>query len=176
MKRQVDICVLSDVHLGHPACQADKLVQYMEGIAPNVLILNGDFIDRSRTHDPVLTQEAYAVFEQILHLAGRGTKIYYISGQQDQFFRKLANRPFLNIHLRNKLILQLQGKKHLFFHGDILSLPNWVHILLRHQGSKGFDRRIQLQLWGEWLQRWRPTMKHRQTTPDLFRERALQIA
>ena len=44
-KRKVQICVISDVHLGFVGCRAKELLQYLKSIDPEILILNGDIID-----------------------------------------------------------------------------------------------------------------------------------
>ena len=44
-KREVDIVVISDVHLGTYGCHAKELLQYLKTIRPKALVLNGDIID-----------------------------------------------------------------------------------------------------------------------------------
>ena len=44
-KREVDIVVISDVHLGTYGCHAKELLKYLKSIKPKMLILNGDIID-----------------------------------------------------------------------------------------------------------------------------------
>ena len=45
MARNVDIVVISDVHLGTYGCQAKELLNYLKSVQPKQLIINGDFID-----------------------------------------------------------------------------------------------------------------------------------
>lgn len=45
MKREVDLVILSDVHLGTYGCRAQELLQYLRSIKPRKLILNGDIVD-----------------------------------------------------------------------------------------------------------------------------------
>ena len=44
-KRPLDVCVISDIHLGTFGCQAHELLNYLKSIEPKTLILNGDIID-----------------------------------------------------------------------------------------------------------------------------------
>jgi len=44
-KRNVDVVVMSDLHLGTYGCHATEIVNYLKSISPQVLILNGDIID-----------------------------------------------------------------------------------------------------------------------------------
>ena len=45
MKRELDIVILSDIHLGTYGCHAKELLNYLKSIKVDTLILNGDFID-----------------------------------------------------------------------------------------------------------------------------------
>ena len=44
-KREVEVLVLSDIHLGTTGCHAQELLQYLKTIQPKMVILNGDIID-----------------------------------------------------------------------------------------------------------------------------------
>ena len=44
-RREVEIVVLSDIHLGTYGCHAEELLKYLKTIKPKKLILNGDIID-----------------------------------------------------------------------------------------------------------------------------------
>ena len=44
-KRQLDVCVISDIHLGTFGCHAQEVLNYLKSIEPKTLILNGDIID-----------------------------------------------------------------------------------------------------------------------------------
>jgi UDP-2,3-diacylglucosamine pyrophosphatase LpxH len=44
-KREVEVVILSDIHLGTYGCHAKELVAYLKSVSPKVLILNGDVID-----------------------------------------------------------------------------------------------------------------------------------
>lgn len=44
-KRPLDVCVISDIHLGTFGCHAQEVLNYLKSIEPKTLILNGDIID-----------------------------------------------------------------------------------------------------------------------------------
>ena len=44
-KRDLEIVILSDIHLATYGCHATELVAYLKSINPKILILNGDIID-----------------------------------------------------------------------------------------------------------------------------------
>jgi len=44
-KREVEVLVLSDIHLGTQGCHAKELLQYLKTVQPKMVVLNGDIID-----------------------------------------------------------------------------------------------------------------------------------
>jgi len=44
-KRNVEVVVISDIHLGTYGCHAKELLQYLKSINPKKVLLNGDIID-----------------------------------------------------------------------------------------------------------------------------------
>ena len=45
MKRELDVLVLSDLHLGTYGSHATELLNYLHEVKPKIVILNGDIID-----------------------------------------------------------------------------------------------------------------------------------
>src|SRR6056297_3924575 len=119
MKRELDIVILSDVHLGTYGCHAKELHNYLKSIQPKTLILNGDFIDIWQFRKRYFPKEHLQVIQRILKMSARGTKVYYITGNHDEALRRYSDFSSGNIHLRDKLELQLNGKSYWIFHGDI---------------------------------------------------------
>ncbi len=143
-KRPVDICVISDIHLGTFGCHAKELLDYLNSIEPKVLVMNGDIIDAWQFNKKYFPREHISVIRRILKFAKQGTKIYYLVGNHDDFLRKYIPLQLDNIHLDNKLILKINGKKLWFFHGDVFDLTiqhsKWLAIL----GGKSYDWLIRL--------------------------------
>ena len=44
-RKDLQVCVISDLHLGTFGCHANEIVRYLKGINPKILVLNGDIID-----------------------------------------------------------------------------------------------------------------------------------
>ena len=134
MKRELDVVILSDVHLGTYGCHAKELLNYLKSIKPGMLILNGDFIDMWQFRKRYFPKDHIQVIQYILKMASKGVKVYYITGNHDDALRRYSDFSAGNIHLRDKLILQLGGKSYWIFHGDIFDLfiqysplfPAWV--------------------------------------------------
>jgi predicted phosphodiesterase len=45
MKRNLEVVIISDTHLGSYGCHAEELNDYLKSINPKILVLNGDIID-----------------------------------------------------------------------------------------------------------------------------------
>jgi UDP-2,3-diacylglucosamine pyrophosphatase LpxH len=119
MLRNVEVVVISDVHLGTYGCQAKELLNYLKSISPKKLIINGDFIDIWQFKKSYFPKNHLKVIKKVIDLASKGTEVVYILGNHDEFLRRFANAHFGNIELTNKKILNLDGKKAWIFHGDV---------------------------------------------------------
>lgn len=143
MKRDIDIVVISDIHLGSRACRAQEILNYLSHIQPKILILNGDVIDTDKVKKRNFPALHFEVIQEILHQASQGTKVYYITGNYDDTLRNYSNFSSGNIHLRDKLVLQVKGKKYWFFHGDVFDTVIKYSPLFTHFGKQGYN----LLLW-----------------------------
>ena len=121
-KRKVDIAVISDVHLGSYECHADELLTYLSSIQPKTLILNGDILDIRRFNKSYFPPEHTKVLRKIITLSMKGVEVYYITGNHDDMMRRFAGISLGNLHIVNKLLLDINGKKAWFFHGDIFDI------------------------------------------------------
>lgn len=143
-KRPVNLVVVSDVHLGTYGCRAKELLAYLKSIAPQTLVLNGDIIDIWQFSKSYFPKTHMKVVRYILKMAMNGTKIYYITGNHDEMLRKFTGMNFGAIELVNKLELDLDGKKTLFFHGDVFDFSVQHAKWLAKLGGKCYDYLIHL--------------------------------
>ncbi|MBR9920751.1 MAG: UDP-2,3-diacylglucosamine diphosphatase [Bacteroidetes bacterium] len=143
-KRKLDIAVISDVHLGTYGCHARELLNYLKSIEPSTLILNGDFIDIWQFRKRYFPKDHLKVIQRILKMSSKGTKVYYITGNHDDALRRYSDFSSGNIHLRDKLVLQLQDKKYWIFHGDVFDLFIQYSPFLARLGGKGYDWLIRI--------------------------------
>lgn len=138
-KRKVDIAVISDVHLGTYGCHAQELLSYLNSIQPEKLILNGDIIDIWQFRKRYFPKSHLKVIKRIIDLSTKGTEIVYITGNHDEMLRKFSEVRMGNIAIVDKLILNLDGKKAWFFHGDVFDASiqhaKWIAKL----GGWGYD-------------------------------------
>jgi UDP-2,3-diacylglucosamine pyrophosphatase LpxH len=147
MKREIDLVIISDVHLGTYGCHAKELLEYLKSIKVKTLILNGDFIDIWQFNKQYFPNDHLEVIQRILKMAARGVKVYYITGNHDDALRKFSGFSTSNIHLRDKLVLKLKNQRYWIFHGDIFD------VFIRHSpwlaklGGKGYDLLILVNKW-----------------------------
>jgi UDP-2,3-diacylglucosamine pyrophosphatase LpxH len=141
-KRQVKISVVSDIHLGTYGCRAKEVLHYLKSIDPEILILNGDIIDIWQFSKKYFPKSHMKVVRHILKMSGRGTQIYYITGNHDEMMRKFSDMDFGNIRLVNKLILDIEGQKTCFFHGDVFDFSIHHAKWLAKLGGKCYDALI----------------------------------
>ncbi len=139
-KRELKLVVISDMHLGTYGCHATDLLSYLKSIHPDTLILNGDIIDIWNFNKNYFPKAHMQVVRHLLKMAEKGTKLYYLTGNHDEALRKFSGTSLGNIQLDDKLILDLDGKKVWFFHGDIFdaTTKGWARILAK-LGGKGYD-------------------------------------
>ncbi|TWV99033.1 UDP-2,3-diacylglucosamine diphosphatase [Chitinophaga pinensis] len=138
-KRPLDIVVISDVHLGIYGCHAKELVQYLDSIDPKILVLNGDIIDIWQFSKRYFPKAHTKVIRRILKMTGKGTEVYYLTGNHDEALRKFAGFGLGNLTIDNKLILEVDGKRHWFFHGDVYDVTMKNSKWLAKLGGKGYD-------------------------------------
>jgi UDP-2,3-diacylglucosamine pyrophosphatase LpxH len=139
MKRHVDIVVISDVHLGTHGCQARQLNNYLKSVQPRTLILNGDIFDIWYFKKSYFPKEHMDVVRRILKMAANDTKVYYLTGNHDDMLRKFGEMSFGLVHLRNKLVFQVNGRTHWVFHGDVFDASIHKARWLARLGGEGYD-------------------------------------
>jgi UDP-2,3-diacylglucosamine pyrophosphatase LpxH len=143
-KREVEILVLSDIHLGTRGCHAKELSKYLKTIKPEILILNGDIIDFWQFSKRYWPNTHMKIVKQIIGMASKGTQTYYITGNHDETLRKFTGIKIGPLEIVNKLVLELDGQKIWFFHGDVFDVIMQYSKWLAKAGAMGYDGLILL--------------------------------
>ncbi len=141
-KRAVDIVVISDIHLGTYGCHAKELLRYLKSIKPGMIILNGDIIDIWQFSKNYFPEAHMKVLRRILKYVTLDTPVYYLTGNHDEMLRKFADFELGSLQLKNKLLLDLDGKKAWIFHGDIFDVTMQYSKWLAKLGAIGYDTLI----------------------------------
>ncbi|MFB6318883.1 UDP-2,3-diacylglucosamine diphosphatase [Saccharicrinis sp. FJH54] len=116
--RDIEIAVISDIHLGTHACKARELISYLKSIKPAKLILNGDIIDSWRFSRSYFPKTHLKIIRLLIKFLENGTEVIYITGNHDEVMRNLSGVSFQNLKIVNQLELNLNGIKTWIFHGD----------------------------------------------------------
>jgi len=150
-KREVDIVIISDIHLGAFGCHAKELLQYMRSIRPKMLILNGDIVDIWQFRKAYFPKSHLMVIRHLTGLIAKNTKVVYITGNHDELMRKLVKFNLGSFKLVNKVLLDLHGKKTWIFHGDVFDITMQYSKWLAKLGSSGYDLLILLNSFANFI-------------------------
>jgi UDP-2,3-diacylglucosamine pyrophosphatase LpxH len=147
-RKDLQVCVISDLHLGTFGCHANEIVRYLKGINPKILVLNGDIIDIWQFRKKYFPPAHMQVIREILKLMENGTMVYYITGNHDEALRKYSGTRLGNLLLDDKLVLDLDGKKTWIFHGDVFdSTTKGSAKIIAKLGGQGYDFLIWMNHW-----------------------------
>ena len=138
-KRKVEVVVISDVHLGTYGCHAKELLEYLKSINPKTIILNGDIIDIWQFNKRYWPKAHMKVLKFLIGWISEGKEIYYITGNHDEMLRKFVDFEMGSFSIKNKVVLELDGKKAWFFHGDVFDVTMEHSKWLAKLGAKGYD-------------------------------------
>ncbi len=144
LRREVEIVVISDIHLGTYGCHAKELVRYLKSIKPSMIVLNGDIIDIWQFSKNYFPKSHMKVLREIIRFASKGVPVYYITGNHDEMLRRFSGFSLGNLEINNKLILDLDGKKAWIFHGDVFDVTMQHAKWLTKLGAIGYDLLILL--------------------------------
>ena len=138
-KRKVDLVVISDIHLGTYGCHAKELLHYLRSIQPKKVILNGDIIDIWQFKKSYFPKSHMKVINHIIDWIAKDVNVYYITGNHDEMLRKFVGFKINSFKIVNKVLLNLDGKKAWFFHGDVFDVTMQHSKWLTKLGAIGYD-------------------------------------
>ena len=134
---------VSDVHLGTPGCKAEHLTDFLKSHTCDTLYLVGDIIDGWK-----LKQNFYWPQEHTNVV--RGTKVYYVTGNHDEFLRKFVafKLDLGNIRFVNELVhVTADGKRLLITHGDAFDVITRYHTWIALAGDALYENAMRFNYW-----------------------------
>ncbi|MBL8447906.1 MAG: UDP-2,3-diacylglucosamine diphosphatase [Zoogloeaceae bacterium] len=140
---------ISDVHLGTPACQAERLLDFLRDHPSDYLYLVGDIIDFWAMSRSVHWAPAHnTVVQKILRRARGGCQVVFIPGNHDEALRAYTGLDFGDIRVAADWIhLTARGERYWLVHGDaydqITRHHRWVAVL----GDVAYNALVRLNLW-----------------------------
>ncbi len=151
-KRQVDIIVISDVHLGTYGCRAKELLHYLKSIKPKIVVLNGDIIDIWQFSKSYWPKSHMKVIKHLMNWLSKGVKVYYVTGNHDEMLRKFEGFKMGSFQIVNKLVLELDNsEKAWIFHGDVFDVTMQHSKWLAKLGAIGYDSLIMINSLANWI-------------------------
>jgi len=139
---------ISDVHLGTQACQAEEFLKFLKSFECEKLYLVGDIIDGWEMHKRMYWPQAHNdVIQKLLRKSRKGTEIYYIPGNHDEFLRSFGMQLLGNVNLVPDTVhISPSGKTYLVIHGDQFDVVVRNAKWLAHVGSWAYDVAISLNI------------------------------
>lgn len=148
--REIDILVVSDLHLGTFGCRAQEFGRYLNSVQPKMIILNGDIIDIWQFKKNYFPASHMKVVRQLLKMAS-SIPVYYITGNHDEALRQYSDFSIGNLHLVDQLEIEVNGNKYWFFHGDIFDVSIQSAKWLAKLGGASYDMLIRLNNVVNWF-------------------------
>ncbi len=133
---------ISDLHLGTKYAQAEKLLEFIKENEAENFYLVGDIIDGWAIKQKFRWKQSHSdVIQKLLRAARKGTNIYYVTGNHDEFLRSFL--PLLlgdNLNVVNDIDYHgIDGKKYFVTHGDIFDSMTITKKWLTIFGDMGYD-------------------------------------
>ena len=151
MKREVEIVIISDVHLGTYGCKAKELLRYLNSIRPKTLILNGDIIDIWQFKKSYFPKSHLKVIKKLISFATKESEVFYITGNHDEAFRNFTDFELGKLKLCNKHVLKLGDERAWIFHGDVFDASVQHSKWIAKLGGKGYDLLIAINNLVNWF-------------------------
>ena len=146
MKRNLDILVISDLHLGTYGSEADEVLAYLDTINANKIVINGDFVDIMLFNKRFWPSSHMKVIKYFLDLISQGKEIYYVTGNHDELMRKFLNFKIQNFKIVNQIVLDTAKGKVWIFHGDVFDFSIQTQWLTKLAGFL-YDYMIIFNSW-----------------------------
>jgi UDP-2,3-diacylglucosamine pyrophosphatase LpxH len=115
---------LSDLHLGTKTAQVDALLEFLKHHDADTIYLVGDIVDGWRLRQVWYWPQSHNdVVQKLLRKARKGSKIIYVPGNHDEFFRDFYGTHFGGIEVRETALhVAADGKRYLVIHGDVFDM------------------------------------------------------
>ncbi len=147
---------LSDIHLGTPACQAERLLEFLKAHESEYLFLVGDIIDfwAMQRRGVYWSAGQNTVVQKILKRARHDVKVIFVPGNHDEAAREHAGTSFGNIRVeRDYVHVAADGRRYLLIHGDEFDQVTRYHKWLAILGDHAYAVVVRLNMWLSWLRR-----------------------
>lgn len=127
---------LSDMHLGTRWSRADLILDFLETHHAETVYLVGDIVDNWHPLSSNWKPAHHEVLQRFFDLPRNGTRVVYVPGNHDDFFRNYIGTSFGGIEIKLDVVHQAaDGRRYLVTHGDICDVFSLRAPLLARIGS-----------------------------------------
>ena len=146
---------ISDIHLGTRGCNAEILMDFLRRTESDYLYLVGDIIDLWRMRKSWHWRQIHNdVIQKVLRKARKGTRVIYIPGNHDEYFRDLGRRRFGRVAvLPEAYHVTADGRRFLVLHGDqfdgIVKHARWLAFV----GDGAYNLALSMNIWFNYARR-----------------------
>ena len=135
---------ISDLHLGNPNSQADKVLSTLKEYEFENLFIVGDFIDMTYLKRKFYWHKDHStIIQKILRLSRKGVNVFYIIGNHDAYIRSIIEDQNLNVGdiiICNEYVYQsIKGEKIYITHGDQFDGFIIIHPFLYWIGESAYE-------------------------------------
>ncbi len=115
---------VSDFHLGTPGSQAEILLDFLKHHEAETVYLVGDIIDGWRLKKGWYWPQSHNdVIQKLLRKVRKGTRMFYLPGNHDEFARDYLHMSFGGVEIIDRIVhTTADGKRFLVIHGDQFDL------------------------------------------------------
>jgi len=138
---------ISDLHLGSKHCNADKLLDFLDGLETEKLYLVGDIIDGWRLQKKWYWPNKHNKILQKLIKIAKKSEVIYITGNHDEFLRTIPDINIGKVTVYNRFDhIGVDGKRYLVTHGDMFDhlMRTRTGRFVMHLGDVAYDGLIYL--------------------------------
>jgi UDP-2,3-diacylglucosamine pyrophosphatase LpxH len=149
---------ISDVHLGNPNSQTEKLLKVLKEYEFENLFIIGDFIDMTYLKRKFYWNQSHStVIQKILRLSRKQVNVYYLLGNHDYYIRSViedGNILFGDILICDEYIYtSISGEKIYLTHGDcfdgFVRISPWLYWL----GDVSYELSIKINKVYNWFRK-----------------------
>jgi len=120
---------ISDIHLGAPACQAERAIKFLQQYRPRRLYLVGDIIDSWYCHGRWPSSHA-RLLRMLLQYVADKVEVVFLPGNHDAMFRNYLGQTWLGVDIVHAIVHHGVERDYLVVHGDAHDRMLWTRFLV----------------------------------------------
>lgn len=138
--------ILSDVHLGAPDCQIEKVNHFLKHVDCDTLLLNGDIIDGWSLGRRGGWERRHTRFLRLVlkKIDKRRTKVIYLRGNHDDILDRFLPLRFGGLKVVDRYIHESPKGRYLVIHGDAFDAVTQNSKLIAVLGDIGYQSLLRI--------------------------------